>query len=92
MHALLLLQSLTKLHPTSGDDLVVNADERLAGPPHRLDFGIPHRFWVLTRHFGWWGLAYLESVLRLADQQASSAEDSGELENGTNQTIPEATV
>ena len=74
------------------DDLVVNADERLAGPPHRLDFGIPHRFWVLTRHFGWWGLAYLESVLRLADQQASSAEDSGELENGTNQTIPEATV
>lgn len=74
------------------DDLVVNSDERLTGPPHRIDLGIPDRFWLLTRHFGWWGLAYLECVLRLADQQASSAEDTGELDNGTNHTMREATV
>ncbi|NQT14362.1 MAG: type I-U CRISPR-associated helicase/endonuclease Cas3 [Planctomycetes bacterium] len=71
------------------DGMSLSADERLVCPAHRLNSGIGERFWSLTRYFGWWGLAYLESLLRLADQQASAAEDSGELARAFSQTTAE---
>lgn len=55
-----------------GKDVLLPAAERLAHPADALDSGIADRFWQLTRRHGWWGLALLEAVLRLADQQASA--------------------
>ena len=49
---------------------------------HRLDSGLPERMEALTRTFGWHELAYLETVLRLADHRASELEQEEDSELG----------
>lgn len=57
--------------------LTLTTEQQTALPPHRIDSGIPERFWQLLRQHGPWGMAFLETILRLADQQASEAESEG---------------
>ena len=44
---------------------------------HRLELagsGVSERYWRLLERYGWYGLAFLESLVRLADQRQSEHE------------------
>lgn len=50
-----------------GVQLAADARHSLAS----LDGGVMDRYGRLTERYGWWGLAWLESIVRLADHRAS---------------------
>ena len=44
----------------------------VTGDPCQVDWTHPSRFGSLNARYGWWGLAYLETLVRLADLECSA--------------------
>lgn len=68
-------RATTDAHPEAFTATIEDEKVKYLGSPApiaHLSDGIPQRYASLTQRFGWWGLAYLETLLRLADQQASA--------------------
>jgi CRISPR-associated endonuclease/helicase Cas3 len=64
---------------TESEPVEVMHQERVASSDHKLEglaSGISERYWNLTRRYGWYGLAYLEMLVRLADHRRSEEEES----------------
>jgi CRISPR-associated endonuclease/helicase Cas3 len=55
---------------TDGVRVRVSSEHGLAS----LDSGVPERFWLLVERYGWFGLAWIEAILRLADHRRSEEE------------------
>jgi len=55
-------------------DIALSVSDRQAISYHRIDSPVAERFQKMIEKYGWWGVAFLECVLRLADRRASQIE------------------